>query len=149
MDGNESVKVYLQKLENLLDSDFSAEGGNLTEKLDSVGTGLPDELQVFLRDIAERAVRANQSEDFADLFFRFGQAAEQLRALRQNRAAESVASLRTDGLSPAQLEKTELDAIARFLAARDRVMRTVADFTLKALLILIGLLILGLLFGVV
>jgi hypothetical protein len=39
--------------------------------------------------------------------------------------------------------------LSRFLAARDRLFRKVADFTLKFLLIGLGLLVLGLLIGVV
>jgi hypothetical protein len=154
MDVNETIQIYLLKLNNQLDSDFAAQGDDLASRIGSIRSLLPDELQALLRDIDARATQLKLSaqEDntsLADFIFRCGLASEQLEALRQNRAAESVAAFQTNGLPPADLEKTELDAIARFIAARDRVLRKVADFTMKAMLILLGLLILGLVLGLV
>jgi hypothetical protein len=154
MDDNETMMVYLHRLENQLDNDFAAQGDNLAAKTGSIRSLLPDELHALLRDIDTRATQLklsarNDGAGLADFAFHCGRAGEQLKALRQNRAAESVAALQINGLPPDGIEKTELDAVARFIAARDRILRVVADFTLKVLLILVGLLILAVVLGLV
>jgi len=154
MDVNETIQIYLRKLNNQLDSDFAAQGDDLATRIGSIRSLLPDALLTLLRDIDTRATQLSlspreDSASLADFIFRCGLASEQLETLRQNRAAESVAAFQTNGLPPAEFEKPELDAIAHFIAVRDRLLRKVADFTLKAMLILLGLLILGLVLGVV
>ena len=48
-----------------------------------------------------------------------------------------------DGTPPLELDKSDLDAIARFVSLRDQFLRTVADYTLKFLLVSVILLVLG------
>jgi len=48
-----------------------------------------------------------------------------------------------------ELEKNDLDAIARFVKLRDQFLKTVADYTLKFLLVSAILLVLGLSFGLI
>jgi hypothetical protein len=153
MDMNELASQYTQKLESLLASDFSAQGHDLEAKARSVEAGLPDELRDFLQEIARLGRQLHQSREpdaeVMDFVFRCGQAFERLEALRQIRAAENLAFIPLDGSPPEEPGKTELDAVARFVAARDRLLKAVANFTLKLLLILAGLLILGMLIGLI
>jgi hypothetical protein len=154
MDINKTIQPYLGRLEHLLDSHFAAHGDDLTARIDSIRSLLPDDLLALLQDIDKCATQLklsaqDDSAALADFLFRCGLACEQLETLSQNRAAQSIAALQPDGLPPDEPDETELDAIARFIAARDRILRTVADYTLKALLILLGLFILALVIGLV
>lgn len=151
MDMNELAAAYAQKLEDLLVRDFAANGRDVTETIGSIEASLPPELRDFLQEIAGRSRRLNRSrepsKDGAELIFRCGQALERLESLKQRRAEESLASL--PGASPDEVDQTDLDAIARVLAARDRILQTAANYALKFLLVLVGLLILGVLIGLI
>ena len=153
MDMNELAAGYTQKLEALLIRDFAAKGRDLTETIGSIEASLPAELRDFLHEIAGRSRRLNQSrepsKDGTELIFRCGQAFERLEFLKQRRAAENLALLPGEGVSPGELDQTDLDAIARFVAARDKILQTAANYTLKFLLVLVGLLILGVLIGLI
>lgn len=103
-----------------------------------------------MRGIAKRSRQTSETPaDAAELIFRCGQVFERLESLRRSRIADSLSFATADGSLPDDLEMTELDAIARFVAARDRFMKAVANFTLKFLLLLVGLLVLGMLIGVI
>lgn len=145
----DAATLYLKKLEDMLANDFAATGDTLAEKLASIRSKLPDELAGGLESLAEHAPSGESVEEEARLVFRCGQMAEQLRGVLLAQAAESLAAVHPDGLNTEELAPTDLDAVARFMAARDRFMRAVASFTLKALLILLGLLIIGLALGIV
>lgn len=145
----DTAKVYRQKLETLLAEDFYAEGGDLAAKVAGIGAGWPEDLAAFLRDLAAtgRGLDGAQISDGEALEFAFrcGQAVERLEAFKQRRVDESLAAVRADGMPMDPLAEEELDTMARLLAARDRVVKAVADFTLKALLFCLGLLVLWLL----
>ncbi len=145
---NQSLAPYVENLENLLEADFAATGNNLNEKIDSVRSDLPEDVVTDIDTIAA-AASMNNIPDLADLLFRCGQATQRLEVLRRSRAADNVVAAHPEGISPDELENTDLDAVARFIAARDKVMRFVADFTLKALLVIVGLLVLGLVLGII
>lgn len=145
----EAATHYLKKLEDMLVSDFAATGESLSEKLASIRNKLPDELAAGIENLAQTRLDDSDPEADTGFVFRCGQLAEQLRAVLLAQAAESVASAHPDGLNTADLAPADLDAVARFMAARDRFMRAVANFTLKALLISAGLLIVGLALGIV
>lgn len=141
-----TAKVYRQRLETLLAEDFFAEGGDLAEQVASVAAGWPEDLAAFLRDLAvsARGLEEGRVSDGAALefVFRCGQAVERLDAFKHSRVDESLAAVRADGLPMEPLAEAELDTMARLLAARDRAVKAVADFTLKALLFCLGLLVL-------
>ena len=153
MDMNELASHYIQKLEYLLARDFSAKGHDLEAKVTSIAAALPDELRDFLQGTALLGRRLHQSgepnREVMDFVFRCGQAFERLESFRQIRAAENLVFVPLNGSPPEEPEKTDLDAIARFVAARDRLLKAVASFTLKFLLVLAGLLILGMLIGLI
>lgn len=145
----ESASLYLRNLESILENDFSATGDNLSEKLASIRLKLPDDLAAGIEELIAGSRSSPAEADWAALIFRCGQLSQRLEGLRQAWAAENVVSAHPAGIAPEELESTDLDAIARFIAARDRVMRVIADFTLKALLIILGLLIAGLALGII
>lgn len=144
----EPTGYLIGKLETLLADGFSASGDGLDAKLRSVGAELPDDLRELLQQLAEQSQSVNQ-EDAIPFAFRCGQAHERLEALVQSRLAANIAFLDADGTPPLELEKSDLDAIARFVELRNRFLATVADYTLKFLLVSAILLALGLSLGLI
>ncbi len=145
----DATTLYLKKLEDMLAHDFAATGDTLAEKLASIRSKLPDQLAADLESLAGHAPTGDNDDEVAGLVFRCGQLAEQLRGVLLAQAAENLAAAHPGGLDTEELAPADLDAVARFMAARDRFMRAVANFTLKALLIIVGLLIIGLALGIV
>jgi len=145
---NESTGYLIERLEALLAEGFSAEGVGLEAKLRGLGRELPDDLRELLRQLAAEGsgLAPSSAVDFA---FRCGQAYERLETLAQSRLAANIAFLGPDGTAPLELEKNDLDAIARFIAMRDQFLKTVADYTLKFLLVSAILLVLGLSLGLI
>jgi hypothetical protein len=147
-DMTESTGYLIGRLEALLAEDFSAAGGGLEAKLRSVGGELPDDLRESLRQLAQESGGLDQ-DGAVQFAFRCGQAHERLETLAQSRLAANIAFLGPDGTPPPDLEKNDLDAIARFVKLRDRLLKTVADYTLKFLLVSAVLLVLGLSLGLI
>jgi len=142
----ESTAYLIEKLETLLAEGFAAKGSDLAAQLRSVGPELPDDLQELLGSLAAGQGGEDGTVSFA---FRCGQAYERLEALAQNRLAANIAFLGTDGTPPVELEKNDLEGIARFVVLRDRLLKTVADYTLKFLLVSAILLVLGVSLGLI
>ena len=144
----ESTGDLIGRLDALLADGFSAEGDGLEAKVRKLGSELPEELRESLRQLAKES--GSLDKDGAILFaFRCGQAHERLEALAQSRLAANIAFLEPDGTPPLELEQNDLDAIARFVKLRDKVLKTVADYTLKFLLVSVILLVLGLSLGLI
>jgi hypothetical protein len=147
-----SIKNYLAHLETCLREDFNAEGANLTEQLAQLTPTVPAELSAELHALAEEARLIGKSSDNPDTAlawtFRCGQIYQRLQALKYTLAEETLGQVSLDGQPPLNLEITDVDAITRFIAWRDRVFQKIADFTLKALLVFVGLLFLGLMLGI-
>ena len=74
---------------------------------------------------------------------------EKIRAQSQAQMEIESAIIDLEGVRTASLEIPESERISRFIALRDQLFRKVADVTLKVMLILLALLILGLLLGIV
>jgi hypothetical protein len=144
----ESAGYLLEKLEGLLVESFAAKGDGLEAKVSSVAKELPEELQESLHQLARQSQTLGEGEALA-FAFQCGQAYERLESVAQNRLAANIAFLGTDGTPPVELEKTDLDAIARFVKWRDQMLKTVADYTLKFLLVSVILLVLGLSVGLI
>jgi hypothetical protein len=140
----------IQRLESLLAEGFSAGGGNLEAKLRRAGPELPDDLRALLLDLASRpGGKAEGGDDSMEFAFRCGQAYERLESLQRSLLAANIDFHAPDGSPPAGLEKHDYAALARFVAVRDRLLRTVADYTLKFLLVSAILLVLGLSLGLI
>lgn len=146
---SESLKPLLGKLETLLAEGFSVEGVGLEAKTRAAGGELPEDLRTLLLVLAREAESAGEGGDPLGFAFRCGQAHERLESLAQSRLAANIAFLGADGSPPLELEDKDLDAIARFVKLRDQILKTVADYTLKFLLVSVVLLVLGLSLGLV
>lgn len=144
----ESTGYLIGRLEALLAEGFAAEGDGLEAKVRALGSELPEDLQELLRQLSKESAGLGR-EDAIPFAFRCGQAHERLESLAQSRLAANIAFLDSDGTPPLELEKNDLDAIARFVKLRDQFLKTVADYTLKFLLVATILLVLGLSFGLI
>jgi len=155
MDSNPLFAKYAQHIEMLLIQRFAARGADLNARIDSVAHELPEDLNAQLRELAlahhnaRVPVKGEQAEDIADFAFRCGQIAERLENFRKTQAAENLIFVGPDGKPAADPEKTDLDTLSLFLAARDRFLRQTADLSLKILVIAAALLILGFLLGLI
>lgn len=147
-----SIENYLARLETCLREDFNAEGANLAEQLNQLTPTLPAELSAELQALAEQAqvigTTSDDTDAALDWAFRCGEIYQRLQALKYTLAEETLGQVSLDGQPPLNLEITDVDAITRFIAWRDRVFQKIAEFTLKALLVFVGLLFLGLVLGI-
>jgi hypothetical protein len=151
---NEWVVFYSRKLESLLESEYAATGQGLAPKAQSVAVRLTPEILDLLEQLDLQScdlLHTENSQPVADFLVRCGQAIERLEILRKQQLAAELSMLNVDGTRPSEreFEEPELDAIAKFMVIRDRVVKTVADFTLKFLLVSAVLLFFGLLLGVI
>jgi hypothetical protein len=153
MDSKAVVDTCLLKLEMLLVTDYSAKGESLEDKIHNLTAALPAETRKRLLELVARGrvlERAETGEaDLAEFVFECGVLYEQVDFLRKAQLAEDLGLVEMDGLPPAELERSELDAMARFIVARDRLVAKVASFTLKALAVMGALFVIGLVFGIV
>ncbi len=137
----ETTGNFIERLESLLAEGFSAKGEGLAAKTESVSSELPDDLRELLLALA-----AGEGNDF-DFAFRCGQAYERLESLAESRLAAQFAFVQADGTPPPELEN--LDAVARVIQWRDKILKTVADYTLKFLLVSVILLAIGVALGLI
>jgi len=149
----ETLIACLQPLESLLRQGFGAQGSDLAALVADTAGDLPHDLAEELQTAAGKAALLKASAPSAglliDFAFHCGCLHERLDALRQGRAIERLGFVPANALPPEDLGKADLDALARFAAARDRFLKTVADFTLKFLVVATLLLVLGLALGLV
>jgi len=144
----ESAGYLIDKLDALLKEGFSVEGDGLEAKVRKLGSELPEDLRESLRQLAKES-NGLDKDGAIQFAFRCGQAHERLESLAQSRLAANIAFLGSDGTPPLELEQNDLDAIARFVKLRDQILKTVADYTLKFLLVSVILLALGLSLGLI
>lgn len=153
MDSKAVVDTCLLKLEMLLVTDYSAKGESLEDKIHNLTAALPAETRKRLLELVARGRALERAEtgeaDLAEFVFECGVLYEQVDFLRKAQLAEDLGLVEMDGLPPAELERSELDAMARFIVARDRLVAKVASFTLKALAVMGALFVIGLVFGIV
>lgn len=153
MDSKTVVDAALARLDTLLAEDYGAKGSSLAERIRGLTAVLPADTRKRLLDLAaqgESLARTGAGEQaLAEFVFDCGVAYEQVDFLRKAQLAEDLGLVEMNGLPPAELERSDLDAMARFIAARDRLVAKVAGFTLKALAVMGALFIIGLVFGVV
>ena len=139
---------FIQQIENLLGEGFAAEGSGLTAKVRSLGDELPEDLRGLLLtlDLDGKEDGDNESQQFA---FLCGRAYQQLETLQRQKLESHVAFLAPDGTAPPEMDEKDFDAIARFITLRNRLLKTVADYTLKFLLVSAILLVIGLALGLI
>jgi len=144
----QSTVDLIARLDSLLAEGFSVEGDGLEAKVRKLGNELPEDLRVLLPQLAIESKGLGQ-EGVIPFAFRCGQAHERLKSLVESRLAANIAFLEPDGSAPLELEQSDLDAIARFVKLRDKALKTVADYTLKFLLVSVILLVIGLSLGLI
>jgi hypothetical protein len=115
---------------------------------------LPQEIAQTLSRLLEtsKALESSSNPDPASisrLLFEFGHLHAEIQALHRVRAEIESAYIGNASVSPRPLDAGQPDQIIKFLALRDRLFRTVADFTLKLLLSLLGILLVLLLLGLI
>jgi hypothetical protein len=144
----------LARLRELLARDFGAEAQDFTEQAKAVVRRLPDDLAQTVAGLeSEWAALREQAEPaperLADFAFRCGQTYAKLATFRQIQMELENVVLGPESVSTAALQTAQIEPLARFVELRDRVFRKVADFTLKAILIGLGLLTVGLFLGLI
>ncbi|HLF95871.1 MAG TPA: hypothetical protein VI457_01895 [Methylococcaceae bacterium] len=133
-----SLNAYRLQVETLLRNNFGATGDDLPALIQSCATHLPDDVLDLLTQLSGQA-------DPVPAAFYYGRAVERLNTLKQARVVESLALAGTDGIHLDILPAEDLDSLARLLTVRDRAFKAVANFTFKATLVCVGLLVLWLL----
>ncbi len=144
------TNILIQRLETLLADGFAVGQGSLEANVRRVGNDLPDDLRDLLLNLAHGGTEREDGEnDPLEFGFLCGQAYERLENLMHNRLAADIAFRAPDGTLPLELEKKDFAAISRFVTVRDHVLRTIADYTLKFLLVSAILLFIGLSLGLI
>jgi hypothetical protein len=154
MNKNSLIEASLFPLRELLAREFGASAPDFASQVKAAVPRLPDDLAQILAKLenTETILRKEAEplpEGLADFGFRCGQVYEKLMAHRQMQMELENVVVGPDSVSAAPLQASQIEPLARFVEVRDRVFRKVADFTLKALLIGLGLLTLGLVLGLV
>jgi hypothetical protein len=144
----------LSRLNELLTRQFGAAEPDFAGQAQSVGAELPEDLGQALRKLAVnleslRAQAEPPPSALAEFAFRCGELYSKLESHRQIQLELENVVVGPETVSANPLQSGQADRLAGFIEARDRVFRKVADFTLKALLIGLGLLTLGLFLGVI
>lgn len=115
---------------------------------------LPDDLAQKLRTILKTAEGFDDTEvpdagALGETAFALGQLHAEIFALTRVQAEIESTWFGSDRVDPRALDGKQPEQIRKFLALRDRLFRQVADFTLKLLLILFGILAVLLVLGLI
>lgn len=148
------VDLCITRLGTLLSTHFNAYQPDFTEKVSAIADDLPEELSELLTKIATRRLLLKQDSDqditkLAEFSFDCGQLYEKLEEYRRMEMEVENVRQGSFSVSPSPLQSAQVEKLSRFIEVRDRLFRKVADFTLKAILVGLGLLILGLFLGIV
>lgn len=130
--------------------DASDPEGIRREALALLPTDLAQRLQGLLLSV--KALEQTLEPDakvLGETVFALGQFHAEMVALSRAQAEIESAWIGTASVDPRALEGQQPEQIRKFLALRDRLFRQVADFTLKLLLGLFGLLIVLLVLGLI
>lgn len=146
-----ALKAAQLRLKHTLTELLGIQEISFEEQMIQAAERLPDDLSRdtlrLLREL-ETYEAAKEPLLLGDLLFDMGILHEKIRAQSQAQMEIESAIIDLEGVRTASLEIPESERISRFIALRDQLFRKVADVTLKVMLILLGLLILGLLLGI-
>ena len=149
--GIASLKAAQLRLKHTLTELLGIQEISFEEQMVQAAERLPDDLSRdtlrLLREL-ETYEAAKEPLLLGDLLFDMGILHEKIRAQSQAQMEIESAIIDLEGVRTASLEIPESERISRFIALRDQLFRKVADVTLKVMLILLALLILGLLLGI-
>lgn len=146
------LELCRTRLRIFLAQEFEAVGTDLDATIKIAAELLPSDLAdplIALGQELDKGAGPDEPNVVCDLVFRAGQTVEALSAYRRARLDPKEAPMGEDGVVTMPTDPAELDALARLVEWRDRTFRKVADFTLKAILIAAGLLIVAELLGLV
>ena len=150
--GIASLKAAQLRLKHTLTELLGIQEISFEEQMVQAAERLPDDLSRdtlrLLREL-ETYEAAKEPILLGDLLFDMGILHEKIRAQSQAQMEIESAIIDLEGVRTASLEIPESERISRFIALRDQLFRKVADVTLKVMLILLAILILGLLLGIV
>ena len=142
--------TLIQRIEALLVDGFALGGGGLEANVRRVGDELPGDLRDLLLNLANgRTEKGDVEGDPIEFAFLCGQAYERLENFFHSRLAADIAFHAPDGTPPLELEKKDFAALSRFMTLRDHALRTIADYTLKFLLVSAIILFVGLSLGLI
>jgi hypothetical protein len=149
-----SLDSCLAKLNTLLTQHFHAEAPDFAGKVKAVASQLPNELAQALAELVEMRAElekaaAPEPERLMDFAFQCGCVYERLDAQRRIEMEMENVVVGPESVATTPLQPSQVEPLARFIEVRDQLFRKVADFTLKALLVVLGLLTLGLVLGLV
>lgn len=146
-----ALKAAQLRLKHTLTELLGIQEISFEEQMIQAAERLPDDLSRdtlrLLREL-ETYEAAKEPLLLGDLLFDMGILHEKIRAQSQAQMEIESAIIDLEGVRTASLEIPESERISRFIALRDQLFRKVADVTLKVMLILLALLILGLLLGI-
>lgn len=143
-----TAQPIIAQLDALLIDHFQAQGADFAARVQDATPRISQESALALAELARSADSLDPAQ-LADFAFRCGRVYEQLEAQRLIDMEMENIRVGFDQVETQPLQAAQLDRVARFIEARDRLFRKVADFTLKAILIVLGLLTLGLVLGVI
>lgn len=144
----------VSRFNDLLTGPFGTPKTDFPGMAKSAGAELPEDLDRALRELAANYGSLQAQPDpaptaLADFAFRCGEVYSKLENHRQIQMELENVVVGPESVSANPLQSAQVEPLARFIEARDRIFRKVADFTLKALLIGLGLLTLGLFLGLI
>lgn len=147
------IESSLQALDDILIRSLGATAATFAARAEQAAATLTDDVAQPLRAIAGLHDRLSASPTpdprlAGEFCFACGVLHEKLGALLQTRMELESAIVGPDTVSTTPLQRSQSDQLTRFIEARDRLFRKVADLTLKFLLIGLGLLTLGLVLGI-
>jgi hypothetical protein len=153
MNRTESLNAAVAPLNTLLIDHFGAREPEFPAKARTLRDQLPHESANLLAEAAERFEQLQRQEppetgSLGEFAFLCGRVYENLNAYRQLQWEETLVKETGNGAAE-PLQDQQADRLARFIEYRDRIFRQVADFTLKALLAMLGLFLVGMVLGLI
>ena len=148
------IDASLKTLDDSLIHHFGATAPTFAARVEEIAATLPDDVAQPLRALAAQQARllATAEPDpqaAGDFCFAAGALHEKLRAVLQAQMELESVIVGPGSVSATPLQRAQSEQVSRFIEARDRLFRKVADVMLKFLLIGLGLLTLGLMLGLI
>ncbi len=149
------IESSQRQLDEALTRNLPLKTADFASRITEAAAELPDEFsQSLLRilNLHEGLVSSSGHPDMqhaGEFCFACGAMYEKIQALTLAQMEVENAIIGLDSVSATPLAQAQSEQLSRFIAARDQLFRKTADMTLKILLTGLGLLFLGLIFGIV
>ena len=154
MNSKTIIEASTSQLDQLLTNDLGLTSPSFPQRIEEAITRLPDDFAEPLRHILNLHKRLETDGEgkealMGEFCFACGAMHERIKAQTLARMEVESAIMGMDAVSTSPLQAAQSDQLGRLIATRDRIFRKVADVTLKVLIVILGLLILGLFLGLV